>query len=211
MARKLFLFIPFILSGISTIGQVNNDNVQEILLTAKNGLTFYLEKIPQGKESLYGFNNRNEFKIAVLGKPYQMSTLNREFFIDSNLSPNKNYLVSSGEYCIPISVNGEYRVLLTVAIMNGEWKTVGLGAVGIAIELNEFEKKYPSTNKSGIILRVYQLVSDFILSKEISSSVLKAYPLLTAKLAFGKTNDNNSYYLFNDLLPLIKQKNMNNK
>ena len=118
---KLILTIFITLIVLYTFAQNDSITVKEIIKVGNAGMKNYLEKIPVGNESLYGFNNRYEFENAVLSKPYQVVTVNKEFFNDNDIT-DKNYLMPTNEWRVPITLNGEYRVLLTVAKMNGELK-----------------------------------------------------------------------------------------
>gem|GEM_PF-3115706 len=71
------------------------------------------------------------FTKVKLGKPYQLMTLSEDFFTDPALK-QKDYVVSSGEWRIPMIIDKEYRALLTVSNVDGNWKVVGLGATSLA-------------------------------------------------------------------------------
>jgi hypothetical protein len=203
MKPKLFLVILISFSSLFSYAQ--GDKVKIFLDAASAGFKEYLEKIPNGQEPFYGFNNRNEFALAKIGKPYQIFTLSKDFFADTNLSDKENYLVATEEWRVSINVNGESRILLTVAKMNGVYQTVGIGASALAKELGEFEKKYSSPNLEGKLLRVYQLECDLFIT-----SAFKVYPLTSAQIALGKTNKNMSSYSLLQALLVIKN-NIDNK
>lgn len=204
MKIKLLFTILISLSLMDTYGQDEKINIKDVVLAANKGLASYLEKIPKGKENWYGFKNRNEFAIAKLGKPYQITTLSKEFYTDKQLS-SKNYVVPTGECRVPIIVNGQYRALLTVGFMNGVWKVVGLGAAGLAKDIGEFEKKYPSSNKSGTLLNIIDLQVDFILYTQNNSSDLQAYPLSSARTAQFYSKEKNSLKTLSQILSVIKK------
>ena len=181
------------------------DNLKDVLAVANAGYKDCLEKIPNGQEVSWGFNNRDEFTIAKVGKPYQTVTLNKGFFNDTILSEN-NYLVFNDEWRVPIMVNGEYRTLLRVIRIKGKWEVTGLGANVLAKELGKFENEHPSVKQYGMILRVYQMVSDFILLPiDNSSSIMNIYPLASAKTALSEKENGKTFYSLSEALLLIKQ------
>jgi len=197
--------IIFLLFSSTCFAQ--SDIVKTISAVADSSLTSYLQVIPSGQESFYGFNSREEFVLAKVGKPYQIFTFSKEFFTDSNVS-NKNYLIATNEFRVAVTVNGENRILLTVGNMNGKWQVVGIGAAFFAKELAGYEKIYATPNDEGMILRVYQLKSDFY----ITTSDMKAIPLGSAKLAFGMNNSTDTpSYSLQQVTSLIKDKLGNNK
>lgn len=194
--RKFLSTIFLVLLGLNIFSQENN--LKEVLQVANNGYAKCLELIPAGQESKYGFNNRGEFSLAKIEKPYQTATLNKDFFSDSLISSSKNYISFTDEWRIPVSINGEYRTLLRVVKINGKWELSGLGGSELAKELQEFEKIHPIEKEYGILFRVYQMTSDFILSDE------KIYPLLSAKTALNDEKKKEMYSI-NEALSLIKQ------
>ena len=202
----IFLIIVFLLSS-TTYGQKNIS--KDVLAAAEKGYAAYLEKIPADKESLYGFNNREEFSKIKLGKPYQLMTLSKEFFSDPTLK-NKDYIVPSGDWRIPVIIDKEYRALLTVSYFDGNWKVVGLGATSLARELEVFEKEHPSKNQYGKILRVYQSVSDYMLLPSDDPKDMDLIPLKSAKNVLAENGQSFSSIKLNKALPMIKE-NIKNK
>ena len=78
----ILLCLPFIGLGQGSI----------ISKVANEGLKDYLEKIPLGQEEMFGFNHREDFNQAKIGIPYEMFTLNSDFFDDENIRRDKNYI-----------------------------------------------------------------------------------------------------------------------
>jgi hypothetical protein len=179
---------------------------KEISDAANSGYHQYLEKIPRGRESLYGFKNRDEFALAKIGKPYQIFLLTKEFYTVPIIN-NDNYLVPSDEWRVAVTVNNEYRVMVTVAKMNGRWETVGIGAAGLANDLGVFEKQHPSSARYGRILRVLQLDCEFLLiPPDPLQSGFKTYFLRSADIAFDQSQDDNTSYSLQQVLLMVKDK-----
>jgi len=202
----ILLIIVFLHSSVS-YGQMNIK--KDVLAAAEKGYVAYLEKIPLDKELLYGFNNRDEFTKVKLGKPYQLMTLSEDFFTDPTLK-QKDYVVPSGEWRIPMIIDKEYRALLTVSNVDGNWKVVGLGATSLAKEMEVFEKKHPSKNQYGRILRVYQSVSDYMLISSEDAEDMDVIPLHSAKNSLAEDGMTFSSMKLKQALPLIKE-NIKNK
>lgn len=158
--------------------------------TAKQKLPEMLSLVPLGKEKYYGFKNREEFKSATLGSPILVYTFSENFFNEGELNVNES-LVSTGEWRVPVVVNGEFRAFLTVANYEGKWKVVDFGAAVLAKELGGFEKGNPDDNK--VLLRCYQKKCDFLVLGDDSKSVFEGniYPLYSAKksLNIGKKSE----------------------
>jgi len=187
-----------ILLCLPMIGYGQQTNQIKIVKNAANiQFSDYLEKIPLGLEEMFGFNDREDFNRVKIGIPYEVFTLKSDFFDDENIKRNKNYIISTGHFRVPIIVDNEYRVLLTVSNLNKTYDIVKIGGKGLAKELAVFRKNHPSINTPNI-LRVFQLKGDFILTSDTT-----IYPLDSA------SNDpliDKKMYTINELLVLMKIK-----
>lgn len=168
---------------------------------ANEELSNYLEKIPIGQEEMFGFNNRNEFSQAEIGVPYEVFTLRSDFFKDNKIERGKNYIISTGNWRVPIIVRNEYKALLTVCKENNKWSVVKIGAKGLANELEGFKKNHPTIIPLNI-LRVFQLKGDFILTPQNT-----IYPLTSASNSL--LIDSDKVYSIYNILTLIKNKKFN--
>ena len=195
--NKFILF--FLILGITNINAQTNQ-VSIISEAAKAELLDYLNKIPEGQETMFGFNDRAEFLAAEIGNPYEMITLKKDFLKDEKLVSNKDYLISTNNWRVPIVVANEARALLTVSKIDNQWKVVKIGAKGLANELQIFNRNNIFSGELKMF-RVFQLQSDFLLTEENI-----VYPLTSAKkLLEIKLKENISYSL-DDLLSLLKNK-----
>ncbi|MCX6283605.1 MAG: hypothetical protein NTW31_05150 [Bacteroidetes bacterium] len=117
-----------------------------ILKAAKEQINSFIGDIPVNILPNYGFNNREEFKNVTFDAPFKVYTLK-----DSNI-------VFESSWRVPVVIDNEYRALLTVIQINGEYQVADFGARVLAGEL--FAKK--SVQTCGL-LRVYELRSDFLI------------------------------------------------
>ena len=200
----LLLIIPCM---IVTGSKAQTPDRQEMMKDAMNQLQAWLKKIPGGNEQKYGFNNRDEFSLATLGKPCQVFSLTGDFFKEE-IQPGKNYLETTGEWRIPVMVNQENRAVITLLKKKNKWKIVSLGARVLARELQEFEK-YPELSKNNDLrlLRIYQLQSDFLFADDpLSSMEITVYPMHSAFLNMAKIREGAKPKLgLNELLSFIKE------
>ena len=187
------LCLPIIVFG----QQANQTKI--VKNTANIQLDDYLNKIPVGKEKLFGFNDRDEFMEAEIGNAYEVFTVNTKFFEAENLAIEDSYITTTNNWRVVILVNNEYRALLTVSKENNEWQVVKLGAKGLANELNDFSQEHPQLINSKI-LRVFQLKADFIVT---SQNII--YPLTSGKKGLLIDNPKDSNYSIHDILLLIKK------
>jgi hypothetical protein len=129
----------------------------EALAAARDGLRRFLDRIPEGTRASYGFSSPEEIDRAQLGAPYRVWTADPERTRAAPLS-------SVREWRFPVTVDGEYRALLTVSSANGgPLRAVALGAAGLARELGRHERdRAVPAQAERVLLRLYELRADFV-------------------------------------------------
>jgi len=203
--RPILLICVFL--GIHSLTFGNEEN--GVYQAAEAGLHPFLNSIPQGFESSFGFGGREEFSLASLGSPYQLCTIHPK-----NLAPEavagEGLILPLEEFRFPIICRGTMRALLTVARMNGEWRAVEIGAAGLAAELNKLEMNYPASGKESqrILLRLYQLKIDFAGFRETSQRLEETtfVPLRSARLALGTAEEMFILYSYPETLKRARDK-----
>jgi|WetSurMetagenome_2_1015567.scaffolds.fasta_scaffold229258_2 hypothetical protein len=205
MSILLMLFLNSAYAEIS--GDVNN--------AAELGLSRMLGSIPQGYELQYGFANREEFAIATVGIPYQMYTIHPDMMKD-NVTVTDDMITSVEEWRFPVICNGSIRALLTVAKVKGQWQAVDIGAATLASEIDRLEKglSLKTRDINRIILRLYQINSDFIVITEGSEKITNGsfYPVKSSRIGFGGSQTIElklSPSTFQDLLPGLRDRYKN--
>jgi hypothetical protein len=121
----------------------------------------FLEKIPDGYEAHYGFTDRSEFSKIEIGIPLQVYTINPDS-VDENASSPKRYLQNANEWRVPITVNNEYRALITVVKSGEKYQAVDFGGTVLAKRIGTI-----TGSRSGCVnslIRIYSIQSDYILA-----------------------------------------------
>jgi len=142
-------------------------------------LKLWLQKIPVGNESLYGFSDRSEFALARLGNPIEVFTVD---FTDLQNYKNVNLeLVSTHEWRVPVIVNGRCRVLLTV-VESPVGKIVDLGGKVLATEIDQKAKVLGEKTSDLKLVRFFQVHSDFLLTMDagLTADQLELIPMNSA-------------------------------
>lgn len=180
----------------------------EVYAAAVEGLPLFLSAIPQGMENGYGFDSRDEFGRSILGEPYRMQTVDPEKILDD--IPYENYIVELPEWRFPVICDGTIKTLLTVANMNGSWRAVAIGGAGLARELDALEKEYgfDTGNTRKAILRLFQIEADMLSLSDAGERLEEGLfiPLFSAEKMTGLSRQEVSFYLFEELLPVFKDK-----
>lgn len=136
---------------------------------AADQLPRILNLIPRDEEEKYGFKSREEFKKAVLGIAYQEYSLNEG--------------APTGFWRVPVMVDGENKVLLSLSKKSGKWASTGFGAARLARELGFYERHFTAQKPSwGRIVRDDEMTCDYIQFDPKSEAKLEGvlYPLESA-------------------------------
>ncbi len=144
--------VLFILSFFCAAAFGQSDNrvsIEKMYAFALKELPQILEFMPLNNEDRYGFNNRDEFKRARLGIPYQEYSMQTE--------------EPTGYWRVPVTVDGENRALLRLTRVDGEWKFAGFGGAGLAMELGALEREEGRAKPSGgRIIRDFEMSCDYV-------------------------------------------------
>ncbi len=179
--------VIILLFSLSVKGQNVNSQIKNLVNTK---LVDFLEKIPNGQENLYGFNDRTDFLNCKAGNPIQVLSL------DIN-----NVLIKQNVWRVPVILNNEYKILFTVINKSNKLEIVDIGGVKLAKELEKHHKNKPLS-----LLRIYKAHIDFISN---SSGNLDNYLFkpLESSLQFilNQSNNTQKTYTINEVKSLINR------
>jgi hypothetical protein len=177
---------------------------------AAAGLKPFLNCIPTGQEPAFGFANRAEFNLAYLGLPYEVVSIHPRYLAAGDGGIEK-VLTSMGQFRFPILCNGKACSLLTVALVDGEWKAVEIGAAGLAAMFDRVEQSVPPPGKQprrNLLLRLYQLNIDFAGYYQEGQNPEDGHfvPLPSALMAIGAGPEEIILYSFSQVLKIARDK-----
>lgn len=176
--KTKFLYLLLILFIALKLSAQNENQVLLVKEAAASKAMYYLELIPAGSETGYGFANRSDFSKINIEEPYQTF-----YFSDRS---NQLEFISGNEWRVPVSVDGEYRTLLTVRIREGKADVVGLGGSPLARKIQEFEALLPDKTNERIIIR---------------NTYLERYSFTANFTALCKQNNGNGFIGINTTSP----------
>ncbi|MEI7500847.1 MAG: T9SS type A sorting domain-containing protein [Bacteroidota bacterium] len=177
MKKTGFIILMFLVFSYAYSQETAN---QDISLAVRNSLLQWLEKIPSGDETNYGFQNREEFSQATLGTPIQVFDMGID---PSGQSGKVKYMEPAGEWRIPVIVDQKNRAVATVIKQNNVWEIVDFGASGLARELNDVKSHLTAEQFRKIkLFRTYQPLSNFLFYDDPASNpdLIVFLPLLSA-------------------------------
>ena len=153
---------------------ISADENQKIYEAVKNELSSFLEIVPLNMEKEHGFNSRSEFAKAVPATIYRMV----------GVDPYGK-LVPTNNYNVVVSVNGEYRAVLTVSAENGNYEILSIGGAVLAKELQATEAANPmNASEERVMLNVYKYSATFVSNVPANTAIENAdlIPLESAKM-----------------------------
>lgn len=166
--------------SMSFAGFSQNERITKV---ANDGLVSFLNDIPQTFLKQHGFNSTAEFSKAKLGAQYQIMALGK----DGSLTP-------TGFYYVTVTVDGEYRTLLTVGELDGKLDIQGVGYSPLSKELQEVEKaQRVSSNLTNVLVNDYTNKATYVTYVDNASNerLQKAnfIPLASAKQFLGEATN----------------------
>jgi hypothetical protein len=183
MKKKLLLFIPLLIFGLSpfSYAAIGGNEKQAVLAetnqtiyeSVKKELTSFLEVVPSGLEKEHGFTDRSEFAKALPASIYKIIGVD---------ATGKTF--ETNLYNVVVSVNGEYRAVLTVSASNGQYEIQSIGAALMAKELQAFESTHPITaNQERLMVNVYNKSAGFVAYQTPNTTIesVDLTPLESAK------------------------------
>lgn len=131
---------------------------------AASGLVPFLKRIPEQDLPHYGFTSRKEFAACSLKTPFRMHVITPNKILGFEGNTSLSSLISATElWLFPIEYGNEYRTLLTVDNVDGNWEAVAIGRSGLARDLGKVAATWPSSEGYDYkFIRVYQARSDFV-------------------------------------------------
>lgn len=171
-------------------------DAKEPVAAARAGLKRFLDAIPADRAESLGFADRNEMDRATLGVPY------RVWASDAQASG----IAATSEWRFPVIVDGTYRALLTVALIEGEYRAVDFGAAVLSRELGALERDravVPGARR--VLLRVHALRADLAAfpTGPVRIEEARFEPLASARAIDGAPR---SAVEARDLLPWVRER-----
>jgi hypothetical protein len=157
---------------------------KDILDAAQLGIEIFF-KDPRVKDlPEFGFSSREEADNATLGKGFRVFRVPPDSLLKEGASEDFYSLaVPTNLWEFIVVSGGKAKVLLTVDLMNGKWTPVGIGAAGLAKEMNRALEAWPvSDGYQYKLIRVYQAGSNFF-GLSLGEKDIGIIPFTSARMA----------------------------
>lgn len=155
--------------------QTRLDEIQKTVETSREAWQqiFPSEELPD-----YGFRNQQEMQSATPGKPIEVFAMFRNFEGKIETQP-------TGEFLVPLLVDGKPRVFLTVAFFENKYQVVSVGEMNLAKETSAYLGEATQGKTQLVWLRNLNHNADFIADANSSfmEGNLQFIPLSTAQRA----------------------------
>lgn len=183
--KKILLWIFVALMFINFDPLAAEDRISDaVRQVSQKALPDWLRDIPIEDLSHFGFNSQDELLQAEAGIPFQIHTIHPNDFLNFYFTKGMAELLrETGMWYVPIMVNGECRLLMTVARLKEAWEAVEISGADLASEIGDFfDNSKRLMNLAGIsgdysfkFVRVFQASSDFIYLETTAGDHLKLF------------------------------------
>jgi len=208
----LFLIVCWLLGSWQTLLCAETVPA-DVRTAAEQGVSRFLDAIPDDDLNRFGFTKEAELSQTTLGHPLPVYTIEPLRILDYQGEEDIAGLITSMDsWLFPVVCGGSYRVLLTVAWWEEEWRAVDLGASHLATEIEQIIQSWEGligrlptdenepegseeSQKQALnnlkLIRIYQANCDFLLVSEDGASYL--IPLQGTARALGLVGLGESY------------------
>jgi len=143
--KKLFYTLLFVFGGSFLFAQnIKNDLISYV----GENYAKILEQIPLGKESLFGFENRDMFNMCEIGNPVRLLRI-----------VNGSEIEITNEWRVPLLINNKYITLLRVVEVDQTYEIVDMGGRILAELIGNYSNE---DEKISFMLRDYRKNTDYI-------------------------------------------------
>lgn len=156
----------------------DNRSLEEVQKVVQNSRAEWQALFPAEELPDYGFRNQQEKALAQPGKPMEVFAMYRTFEGRIETQP-------TGEFLVPLLLDGKPRVFLTVAFFENRYQVVAVGEMNLAQEAAAYLSPAGNAKKQFIWLRNLNHAADFIAdaSSSLTDDQLQFAPLSTAQRA----------------------------
>lgn len=178
---NLYSILIVVFLSILCMSKIKAQNEQlrkDVSLIAERDLKVFLEKIPLGMETNYGFSKRKEFEKSTLGKPMSILLPSENFYNSTFIdSIDANYEISS-IWEVPILVNGNICCLLRMKVINNSCSVIGIGGSLSAAGINKIFKSIGLDKMNNIsLLKFPEIKCQYLVVYENSLTNSKCYKI----------------------------------
>ncbi|MDO9541341.1 MAG: hypothetical protein Q7J98_03345 [Kiritimatiellia bacterium] len=137
MKTRKLLAVSIVAAWIFSVPCLMAQNAPEgVLQAAVEGLQPFLNKIPADSLGQFGFVPGDDLNTASLGTPFLVHMIAPSAFEKYQTGMTVASIVTpTTTWYFPVLVTGQARAILAVDQIDGQWKAVSLGYVGLAREL----------------------------------------------------------------------------
>ncbi len=137
----ILLCMLLLLSAVSE--SMAGDTPHDVIQAAEEGLQPFLKRIPQGERERFGFTKTDNPEQAYLGNPFRLHTITPAAISEYQPGDTANSLISETRmWYFPVMFENEFRTILIVDHMDGQWKAVSLGRAKLARQLGKVSKDW---------------------------------------------------------------------
>lgn len=181
---SLVLLPALLIASSPLVTAAENDSIGVV---AQRELPAFLDKIPPGMESNYGFADRAEFARAKVGRPMPVYTVPPVADEGAGgADTSAEHPVAVGTWRVPVVVGRDVRALLTIEALNGKLRVVDLGATSLAKEVDAFDKAHPGKHRG--LLRLESFRCDYMMLGDSGAALENGeyHPLRSARMVFSE-------------------------
>ncbi|MBE0336214.1 hypothetical protein [Paenibacillus sp. 23TSA30-6] len=204
---SLLLICLFCIFGSNAFASNAEDIPSEVRSAAEQGLKSFISDATQSP-SEYGYANAEEVNRIGLGEGYKLYAVDKNL-LNKESNSLKDYTLDTGGWLFTIQLNGVAKNYLTVALEDGEYKTVQVGGnannYGNALARIKSEHGDPEVVQAG---PAYYFVAKDAAKDSVKDIILSSVPENKASLFQALGND--EYRTTSEVITFLKKQASSN-
>jgi hypothetical protein len=175
----------WLMLGISGAPASAQDVPAAAKAAAQKGFRPLLKAIPAGELARFNFSNPDDVRQATLGEGFRVFTISPDLILNyDGRSSVQEMIRPTSLWFFPVVAGGQVRTMITVDMVDGQYRAVSVGGSGVAVEWARAQVKWPSSSGyTRVFLRIYQATADFVVVSDASQT--KMAPLPSGKTLLG--------------------------
>jgi hypothetical protein len=165
--------------------QAATEAPREVYEAARRDLRGLLASITSKNFRRFNFSSLDELQTATVGTPYPMFLVDRNAIAEASPeAPIFDVAKPASQWLFPVISDGKYCTILTVALMQGRWTGVEVGASDLAPEFSSVATRWPaSQGYQCIFVRSEETFSEFVIL--LHQGAIQILPLPNAMKTWG--------------------------
>jgi len=121
-----------------------DDPPPEVRKVAEEEAPHWLGLVQKAPAEYFGLSDPNQVERAELGEPYEVYTIEPDRLQEYDASMAVSMMLSkANRWLFPVLIDGKAQFFYEIALFDGKWQPVSIGASGLARDVGQIHSRIP--------------------------------------------------------------------